>query len=434
MLFPRAPAAATALCLALAGCGDQTAVEPQVSRVLVSPAKALLVGVGDGMAFSADPQGPNGQSVNANVTWSTGDPAIATVSARGFVTAVAAGTTGVTATAGGASATADLEVYVRQRIARYEPGVSYFGRNEYVEYIPGELPVILSAPHGGLLAPREISDRGSGVTLNDINTLDLTLKMRQALIDLTGYAPHMILSHLRRVKLDPNREIGEAAQDDPYAELAWNEFQDWIVTARSIVTSQFGEGMYFDIHGHAHDIARIELGYLLTSDELNRTDAALDGLPTVRRSSIREIGRTTTIPFSRVLRGPTSFGGLLAEEDVPSVPSPADPGPGAAPYFRGGYNTRLHGSVGDGEVISGIQLEHHYAGIRDTEENRRAYAVKVARVIREFMLEHFGFFEPAAGIVGRKCLRPASNPPRAPPCPIVQSPATDYHTGMPAAP
>ena len=396
MLFPRVPAAATAFCLALAGCGDQTAVEPQVSRVLVSPAKALLVGVGDGMSFSADPQGPNGQSVNATVTWSTGDPAIATVNASGFVTAVAAGTTGVTATAGGASATADLEVYVRERIARYEPGVSYFGRNEYVEYIPGELPVILSAPHGGLLAPSEISDRGYGVTLNDTNTLDLTLRMRQALIDLTGYAPHTILSHLRRVKLDPNREIGEAAQDDPYAELAWNEFQDWIVTARSIVTSQFGEGMYFDIHGHAHDIARIELGYLLTSDELNRTDAALDGLPTVRRSSIREIGRTATIPFSRVLRGPTSFGGLLAEEDVPSVPSPADPGPGAAPYFRGGYNTRVHGSVGDGEVISGIQLEHHYAGIRDTEENRRAYAEKVARVIREFMLEHFGFFEPAA--------------------------------------
>ncbi len=389
---------AAALCLALVGCGDQTGVEPQISRILVSPARALLVGVGDGMSFSATTLGPNGEPVGAEVGWSTGDTAIATVNTRGFVTAVAAGTTGVTATAGGAGATAELEVYVRERVTSYEPGVSYFGRNGYVEYVPGTLPVILSAAHGGLLAPREIPDRSYGVTLNDANTLDLTLRMRQALIDLTGHAPHMILSHLRRVKLDPNREIGEAAQDDPYAELAWHEFQDWIATARSLVTSQFGEGMYFDIHGHSHDIPRVELGYLLTADELNRTDAALDGLPTVRRSSIREIGRTTTLPFSRVLRGAVSFGGLLAAEGVPSVPSPAAPGPGANPYWRGGYNTRVHGSVGDGEVISGIQLEHHFPGLRDTEANRRAYAEKVGRVMREFMLEHFGFFEPETEI------------------------------------
>ena len=393
-------AAAAMLGAVLAGCGDQTGVEPQVSRVLVSPARALLVGVGDGMSFSATTLGTDGEPVDAEVSWSTGDPTVATVNTRGFVTAVAAGTTGVTATAGGASATAELEVYVRERITSYEPGVSYFGRNSYVEYVPGTLPVILSAAHGGLLAPQEMPDRSYGVTLNDRHTLDLTLRMRQALIDLTGHAPHMIVSHLRRVKLDPNREIGEAAQDDPYAELAWHEFQDWIAAARSIVTSRFGEGMYFDIHGHAHDIARVELGYLLTADELNRTDAALDGLPTVRSSSIREIGRTTTLPFSRVLRGDVSFGGLLAEEDVPSVPSPRDPGPGDAPYWRGGYNTRIHGSMGDGEVISGIQLEHHFPGLRDTAENRQAYAEKAARVIRKFMLEHFGFFEPTARPAG----------------------------------
>lgn len=396
-LFRRALATAAALCLALAGCGDQTGVEPQVSRLIVSPAKALLVGVGDGMSFSATPFGPDGEPVNADVTWSTDDVAVATVNTRGFVTAVAAGTTGVTATAGGVSAAAELEVYVRERIASYEPGVSYFGRNGYVEYIPGTLPVVLAATHGGLMDPPEIPDRGYGTTRNDTNTLDLTMKMRQALIDLTGHAPHTIVSHLRRRKLDANREIVEAAQGDPYAELAWEQFHDWIVTARSIVAANFEGGMFFDIHGHAHDIDRIELGYLLTSDELNRIDAALDALAVVRRTSIREIGRTTSIPFSQVLRGPTSFGGLLAAEDVPSVPSPNAPGPGDAPYWRGGYCTRLHGSVGDGEVISGIQLEHHYPGLRDTSENRQIYAEKVARVIREFMLQHFGFFEPTAG-------------------------------------
>lgn len=346
------------------------------------------------MSFSATTLGADGSEVGAEVTWSTEDPAVATVNSRGSVTAVGAGETGVTGAAGGVSATARLEVHVRAQIAHYEPGTSYFGRNRYVEYVPGDLPVIFSAPHGGLLIPGEIPDRAWGVTENDTNTLDLTLRMRQALIDLTGHAPHMILSHLRRVKLDPNREIVEAAQENAYAELAWSEFQDWIETARSIVADEFGAGMYFDIHGHAHSVARVELGYLLTSGELNRADASLDGVPIIRRSSIREIGRTTSLPFSQLLRGPMSFGGLLGDEGVPSVPSPADPGPGAHPYWRGGYNTRIHGSLAEGEVVSGIQLEHHFPGLRDSPENRQAYADKVARAIRRYMLEHFGFFEP----------------------------------------
>ena len=44
--------------------------------------------------------------------------------------------------------------------------------------------------------------------------------------------------------------------------------------------------------------------------------------------------------------------------------------------------------------MSGIQLEHHYDGIRDTDANRRAYAAILARVIRAYMLEHIGYFEP----------------------------------------
>ena len=31
----------------------------------------------------------------------------------------------------------------------YVPGQSYFGRNNYIEYVAGNAPVIYSAPHGG---------------------------------------------------------------------------------------------------------------------------------------------------------------------------------------------------------------------------------------------------------------------------------------------
>ncbi len=111
-------------------------------------------------------------------------------------------------------------------------------------------------------------------------------------------------------------------------------------------------------------------------------------------TSIREIGRASPIPFSQLLRGPTSLGGLLEAEGVAAVPSPAEPSPGSDEYFTGGYNTRRHGSIDDGEVVSGIQIEHHFPGLRDTDVNRRAYATRLAVAIRSYVLEHFGYFEP----------------------------------------
>ena len=281
-------------------------------------------------------------------------------------------------------------MYVPAPVANYLPGVSYFGRNDYVEYIPGELPVVLSVPHGGDLTPTEISNRRSGTLVTDRNTVELTHAVRDALIDLTGYAPHVVVSHLRRTKLDPNREIEEATQADPFAENAWEEFHGYVEQARTAV----GEGMYFDMHGHAHPRERLELGYLLSAEQLNRPDFDLNNLSTVQMTSIREIGRDSPIPFSQLLRGPTSFGGFLETEGVAAVPSPADPSPGSDEYLTGGYNTRRHGSLEDGELVSGIQIEHHFAGLRDTDENRRAYAARLAVAIRSYMLEHFGYFEP----------------------------------------
>jgi len=386
---------------AMPGCGGETAVSTaEIATVDIEPGEMLLVGVGDGASFTATARDADGFFVAGTARWSIDNAAVATISEAGFVSATAAGTATVTATIGGVGATAQLEVFVPARINDYRPGQSYYGRRDYVEYIPGELPVILSSSHGGALTPREIPNRTYGVVRNDTNSLELTMAMRQALIDLTGRAPHVINSHLHRSKLDANREIVEAAQDNPYAEQAWEEFHDWIKVARATVAADYGKGMYFDIHGHGHDIDRLELGYLLTPEELNRPDNALNSLAVVAETSIRDLGRTSPIPFSHLLRGSTSLGGLFAEEGVPSVPSPAAPGPGDAPYFRGGYNTREYGSFRDAEVISGIQIEHHYGGVRDTPDNRNAYAARAARVIREFMLEHYGFFEQPFAVHG----------------------------------
>ena len=383
----------------LVACGESGTSLAVVSvvSVVVDPGNALIVGVGRKADFAVAVEDASGGTVSdASVTWEVADPGVATIDDRGTARGVSAGVTTVTASVQGVQGMAQLEVWIPEVRVLYRTDTSYFGREGYVEYIPGELPLIVSAPHGGSETPEEIRNRTYGTFVTDANTRETILAVRDALIESTGYAPHVIISHLRRTKLDPNREIQEAAQENPFAELAWEEYHEFIADARRTVTGDFGEGLYLDLHGHGHPIERLELGYLLTAVELNRTDVQLDPLSVVQLTSIRELGRVSRdrIPFSQLLRGPTSFGGYLAAQGVRSVPSPTDPGPGSDPYFSGGYSTREHGSMADSEVISGIQLELHRLGIRDTEENRAAFAARLAWTVEMFMLEHFEFFTP----------------------------------------
>ncbi|MFU8805569.1 MAG: hypothetical protein ACNA8W_17280 [Bradymonadaceae bacterium] len=100
-------------------------------------------------------------------------------------------------------------------------GQSYFGTDDYIEYIAGDAPIVLVSGHGGYLTPESIPDRTYGSTLRDVNTQEITREFAEVYFELTGKRPHMIISLLHRVKLDPNREVEEAAQGDAAAILAW---------------------------------------------------------------------------------------------------------------------------------------------------------------------------------------------------------------------
>jgi len=279
----------------------------------------------------------------------------------------------------------------------YVPGTTYFGRSNYIEYIAGDLPFILAAPHGGTLTPAEIPNRTNCTTCGwsfstalDTNTEDLARKIRTEMQNLTGHTPHVIICRLSRTKLDANRDLEEAAQGDPEAEIAWNEFHHFIEAAKSNVTARFGAGFFIDLHGHGHDIQRLELGYLLTSSDLNQSDATLNGSATYEnKCSIRRLSQDSPLSFAALLRGSQSFGAYLAAQGFPSVPSPSDPSPGADPYWNGGYNTARHGSR-DGGTISAVQIESHWTGVRDTAANRTAFAQGLTRALNNYFIQHFG--------------------------------------------
>jgi len=383
-----------ALTAVLTACGSEVTA-PSISRLDIEPSTTMVVGVGESADFRVVAFDASGRSTSAaGATWRSGNPDVASVSSSGLATGVGAGTTTIIVELGGVADTATFEVWVPSTVSAYQPGISYFARNEYVEYIPGTLPVVLSAPHGGALTPDEIPDRTFGTLVTDSYTEETIRAVRDGFLERTGEAPHIIISHLKRTKLDPNREIGEAAQDSPFAENAWEEFHGLIEVATARVEADFGKGLYLDLHGHGHEIQRVELGYLLSASDLNQDDAALNGTAFAVKSSIAALAQASPLSFSALLRGQTSFGAYLAGQAIRSVPSNTDPSPGSDSYFSGGYNTVRHGSRNGGGV-SGIQLELQRPGLRDTDENRRSFGLRLAWVVEQFMLEHYGFFEPA---------------------------------------
>ena len=160
----------------------------------------------------------------------------------------------------------------------YIPGESYFGQNDYIEFIAGNLPIVISAPHGGGLEPIEIPDRDCTgcVYVRDSRTQELVRQMSDAIFEEFGCYPYIIINRLHRKKLDANRDIGDAADGDPLAEQAWFDFHDFIETAKDSITGNFGKGLYLDLHGHGHDIQRLELGYRISKSELQLSDSELD--------------------------------------------------------------------------------------------------------------------------------------------------------------
>ena len=283
----------------------------------------------------------------------------------------------------------------------YTPGTSYFGRASYIEYIAGNLPVILSAPHGGTLRPAEIPDRTAGTTVRDMNTEELARAISAAFFVATGKYPHVVINRLHRAKLDANREIQEAAQGDAEAQQAWQEFHDFLSEARGAVLAQHGKGFYIDLHGHGHEIQRLELGYLLEASDLVLSDAALDASASYEReSSVRTLSEASSLGFAALLRGPSSLGALYEREGYPSVPSPGTPNPGTEPYFTGGYNTDVHG-CNDGGTICGIQIEANLTGVRDNADNRARFAAATVKVLQSYLSTHVGLTLSAGTTVCR---------------------------------
>ena len=215
--------------------------------------------------------------------------------------------------------------------------------------------------------------------VKDKFTQELTMAVRDKIYDLTGRYPHVILNDLHRRKLDANRDLYTAALGVPEMEAAWTEYHRYLYQAKAVV----GRGLYCDIHRHSHPTQWVELGYLIPGPNLDSGDFNA-GNSSIRNLAANSIDRIT---FEELLRGPRSFGSFLNQFDYPVVPSPENPGPDGEPFYSGGYNTRQHGSLTEGE-IDAIQIESPWDFV---EDNRRDdYADAIAQTMVRYLSEYYG--------------------------------------------
>jgi hypothetical protein len=277
------------------------------------------------------------------------------------------------------------------------PGSTYFNSNTYVEYIFGNMPLIISAPHGGTIAPSTIPDRtaticgtSSVTTVTDSNTDDLARALDTSLRNLLGCRPHTIICRLDRIKIDMNREINEATCGNTIAQTTWYNYHAYIDTARKYILAKYGRGLFIDLHGHGHTKQRLEIGYLLTDSELRSSDTYLNSNSAVNNSSIKKLigNNLGNVNHVELLKGATAFGTMMANIGYPSVPSQQDPAPlSTDEYFNGGYNTARWGSRDSG-LIDGFQIETNFTGVRNSTANIKKFADSLAKVIKKYIETH----------------------------------------------
>lgn len=277
-----------------------------------------------------------------------------------------------------------------QELENYKSGDVLEDKERWVEVIKGDMPIVLSVPHGGRFKDEQIPDRdcpefGRVVKGMDTNTKELALAIQEYFYQKYQKRPYLVIANLSRNKVDQNRPIDLATCNDDFGMRAWHNYHD-AVKAVIADARQHGKIFFVDVHGHGHKVQRLELGYSLTTAQLtsayNRKNTPKMPLSSSLVNYLTDGGKRD---FHDMLFGEYAFGTLLEKNGVRATPSLQDPHPqeGEA-FFAGGHITRKFTATDFPEVF-GLQIEFHFKGIRDTDANRKRFAEVFAKTYWEFI-------------------------------------------------
>lgn len=268
---------------------------------------------------------------------------------------------------------------------------------DYIISRKGNIPLLLVAPHGGDLKPQWIENRGceGAVITQDQYTLGIALQIENELKKRT-YQPYIVYAKIHRIKVDLNRSLETSHCEDDSSNDLWRAFHQQIESYRNDIIQKYSRGLMIDIHGHGHPNQRIELGYLLNSEQLRSlsTNGSLENSLTSINSLVNN--HPENISLNELIIGENSLGTLLSSAGFPSVPSAQDPAPNLGdPFFSGGSNTKLYGSK-TRSGVDAIQLELNRQNLRQESEDRILFSKNFATVILSYLQHHYSDAFPAS--------------------------------------
>jgi len=239
----------------------------------------------------------------------------------------------------------------------------------FINYYQGDIPVILTVSHGGVIESSSITDRDCNkyTCVTDLNTIDVANQIAKY---IKWGTPHMIVNYLDRSELDPNREEYVACADES-CKLYYRVFHNFIKKA---IDTEKDESLILilDIHGQAHSHEFIELGY-----DIERNDYKVN-INQLNSSVQNIIGKCN----ESLIRGEYSLGAHY-DKYYNVAPSPKNPIP-PYPYFNGGYITEKYSKF-DNVVV--IQLELPYY-IRKNYKSRKDFGKITAKIIEKYLKQH----------------------------------------------
>ena len=271
----------------------------------------------------------------------------------------------------------------------YTPGDLVSDGQGYIQYRVGNTPVIITVPHDGTLVPSNMADR-MGNTERAVNTRKVAEQFAVFFnANSNGLFPHIIYNNVSRTKLDPDANLMDGAQGNSYANLSYGTYHSYLQTAIDSVEAHFDAGILLNLVEHNHSVQQIELGYLLSAENLNLSDSGLNAYES--ESSLNQLSSISASSFAEVIRGYSSFGNLLFGASYNGytfnvVPTLDNPTPGTNPYLSGGYTLQSYGSSDSGK-INAIDIATPYVGYRDNANAYRAVGVVLETAVVGFYQE-----------------------------------------------
>ena len=127
-----------------------------------------------------------------------------------------------------------------------------------VDTIHGDVPILITAPHGGMdknNSIREVCDPlGGGARCNpDWQTYNIAKVLRDELHGLLGVRPYSVLAKFHRGYIDGNRKPEKDAynSDDECAKDTYDAYHSTIEEYISEINERWPEGILLDIHGQS---------------------------------------------------------------------------------------------------------------------------------------------------------------------------------------